>query len=819
MGPDDAEPDHDIASQWQLLLQIGSCFFVAILWFRDGVTGVWSDVVTHGYWPAGQWLERHHIAPVQGPPEEERWPGVVSVAALHTALAVLGVVTGNTLKRCFTRPVGAAVGTVAVGLWAWVTRAWLADSYERGEWGVRVIAAHMRWPVGEPGSAPVFAAIGAGSMALWLGVAMTFSAVDTRSRGIVPAVVARYVPLAIMFYLLSFCFFRFACVPLWNQAVRFGVLMGGVPGHQIEDMRTDLSSLSRLASATHTLTLLLGTATCSVANSLIFRRVQSARANLAVLCLLTGAFSAFIARWVAFALPARVAHVVHFARVFFGEEAVAAATQGQWTTVHTLVLCSYACWFASGVVFEQCWQGSSTNRRGSGGSPPSPGQMGASAKVLIVIIVAFVLPVAWVFGAFGAMAAVWLLWPTQSTPRSERRIPQTPADAYTRVSWADATADCPRTGETYLVIGVGFVGARLIHRLLERGETRVRAFDISRANPFAGDHRVRYYQGNVCSLNDLLHAMEGVDTVYATFAMIRFWERLDFQAALSERVNIDGTKNVVLAAQRSGVKRLVQTSTSNVFATPKYVQPVMDETSKLVTRDVSHNHYSWTKAEAEKLVLAANGEAGMYTAAVRPCSGVFGPNDRTLCERFLRQRVLIMPAPRSKLDYVYVDNVVLGHLKCEARLRETPERIGGLAFNISNDEPVTFENFGIAIQHYHGPGLVRIAAPVRLFLLICHVVEFVHWATRNRVTLGADLGIATPATFLTGTMEFTVKHGPGSRSRELLNYRPAYTFDEAIQQTIHDWRAANAKSAESLETYQERAGGPQRPPSVRPKAD
>ena len=47
-----------------------------------------------------------------------------------------------------------------------------------------------------------------------------------------------------------------------------------------------------------------------------------------------------------------------------------------------------------------------------------------------------------------------------------------------------------KTGKQYLVVGVGFLGRRIVKYLLERGEERVRCFDIAPTNPFAGDVRV-----------------------------------------------------------------------------------------------------------------------------------------------------------------------------------------------------------------------------------------------------------------------------------------------------------------------------------------
>jgi nucleoside-diphosphate-sugar epimerase len=193
-------------------------------------------------------------------------------------------------------------------------------------------------------------------------------------------------------------------------------------------------------------------------------------------------------------------------------------------------------------------------------------------------------------------------------------------------------------GDQYLVIGVGFLGQRMVHRLLERGETRVRCFDLVPTNPFEGNNNVEYVVGNVLKRDDLKSAMKGVDTVYSTFALIRFWERLAHQADISYNVNVIGTKNVLEMAEEAAVKRLVYTSSSNVASLKgisKADALLMDENIQYVSREESPNHYGWTKALAEKMALSFNRrqtdngrQSQMSVSVIRPCSGIFGAFDR-----------------------------------------------------------------------------------------------------------------------------------------------------------------------------------------------
>lgn len=774
-----------VAQQWQMLLQLGVAYTAAIMWFKDALHASWTEIVAENYLNMGDWLQARGIIPTgQTMTESERHLGVLAASGWHVLLTVLGFVVGNTLKRL---PIGhgVALGQTFVAAAAVAIYTLTRYGYDNDLWGIPHVARTLRWPGDIDGTSHYLALLACVSQVLWLSFAMAMASCDQREVGYCPKIVARYLNRIVAFYVMTFAFFRFACIPAWEFLVRHSVMAPSETVQVTQDL--SITGLAYLATGTHTLTIILGIVSARAALGLMglisVRIFGSNTFQAAVMIALCAAFSYAFSLWVSYALARPVEHVVHFAEAFLGQKAVAAAAKEPWSPVHTVTMSSYTVWFACGVVFEQCWGGSASNSRIEAKGPRGAG--GLSAALLAIIVSVVVLPISWLAGYVGVLILVLLLWPQPLTPNP--RQPRAEHGAYKKVSWAKSTADCPCTGDSYLVIGVGFVGVSLVKRLLQRGETKVRAFDISPRNPFEGDDRVEYMRGDVCNMKDLEKAMQGVKCVYATFAMIRFFERLDFQAPLSIKVNIEGTKNVIAACKKSGVKRLVQTSTSNVMACPKLAKFDMDENSPYVTRDISHNHYSWTKAEAEKLILAANSPE-LQTTAIRPCSGVFGANDRTLVERFLRHKVLVMPVPAAKIDYVFCENVVLGHLKAEARLRDAPKGVAGHAFNISNFEPCSFEELGIAIQRYHGPGLYRVPAPKILLILITHFVETVKRLSKNKISLGQDLDITTPPCYQTAGMTFTANN---DKAKKFLNYTPCWNFDEAIQQSLADFAEQN----------------------------
>ncbi|MGB5222916.1 MAG: NAD-dependent epimerase/dehydratase family protein, partial [Polyangiales bacterium] len=179
----------------------------------------------------------------------------------------------------------------------------------------------------------------------------------------------------------------------------------------------------------------------------------------------------------------------------------------------------------------------------------------------------------------------------------------------------------PVDESTCLVTGsAGFVGTSLVRALLARGCV-VHGFDIAPA-PFE-DPKLRWFRGDVRKPDDLRNALEGVDTVFHTAAMIAtltYAPRTFGEMVRS--VNVQGTRNVIRLAQERGVRRLVHTS--SIVTMPEHQRAGASEGPLYSTaRDL----YSTTKVASEQLVLRANGESGLLTAAIRP-GGIYGPGER-----------------------------------------------------------------------------------------------------------------------------------------------------------------------------------------------
>ena len=89
---------------------------------------------------------------------------------------------------------------------------------------------------------------------------------------------------------------------------------------------------------------------------------------------------------------------------------------------------------------------------------------------------------------------------------------------------------------------------------------------------------------------------------------------------LYQKVNVDGTKAIIAAAQAQGVRKLVYTSSAGVIFNGGDLINV-DERAPAPKN--SMDAYNESKVKAEELVLAANGEKGLLTVSLRP-AGIFG---------------------------------------------------------------------------------------------------------------------------------------------------------------------------------------------------
>ena len=209
----------------------------------------------------------------------------------------------------------------------------------------------------------------------------------------------------------------------------------------------------------------------------------------------------------------------------------------------------------------------------------------------------------------------------------------------------------------------GFIGANLVHELVQRGHTvkaLLRAQSDLRGLAGAEFERV---EGDVTDKPKLQSAIAGCDWCFHVAASYQLWLR-DYAPMYA--ANVDGTRNVLEAAGRAGCARIVYTSTVGCIGLPKPINGQIiptDETTPVSKTQMS-NHYKHSKWLAEKVAieLARN---GFPIVIVNPSAPV-GPRDvkptptGKVIVDFLNRE---MPAYLDTgLNWVHVRDVAIGHV-------------------------------------------------------------------------------------------------------------------------------------------------------------
>lgn len=174
-----------------------------------------------------------------------------------------------------------------------------------------------------------------------------------------------------------------------------------------------------------------------------------------------------------------------------------------------------------------------------------------------------------------------------------------------------------------LVIGgSGFIGTHLVHELLAAGE-KVRVFDrcIFPSTLEPQPHEMAL--GDIMDPAELLSAMTDCSTVYHLAGTPELWSR---DPRIFDRLNRQGTENVIQAVRQAQVKRFVFTSTESILSSVD-ATAVINEDVKPKLEDMP-GPYCRSKFLAEQAVFQAI-EKGLNAVVVCPTLPI-GPGDRNL---------------------------------------------------------------------------------------------------------------------------------------------------------------------------------------------
>ena len=307
-----------------------------------------------------------------------------------------------------------------------------------------------------------------------------------------------------------------------------------------------------------------------------------------------------------------------------------------------------------------------------------------------------------------------------------------------------------------LVTGAGgFIASHLVQALLSRG-ARVRAFvrynsrndlgllaqlpvdDLSRVEIIAGDLR---------DLPAVQSALAGCELVFHLGALIAIPYSYVHPLEVIES-NVLGTTNVLLAARQHGTRRVIHTSTSEVYGTALRVP--IDEEHPLQ----GQSPYSASKIAADKIAESFYCAYDLPVVTVRPFN-TFGPRQSaravipTIIAQALTSDTLQLGSLDTRRDFTYMDDTVNGFL-CAA---EAPDSVLGQVYNLGTGQDVT----------------------------IGEIVEQVARLLDKPLSVNQDAQRLRP-----GKSEVMRLLSDNSKARAQLGWAPAVSLEEGLRRTI-EW--------------------------------
>ncbi len=252
----------------------------------------------------------------------------------------------------------------------------------------------------------------------------------------------------------------------------------------------------------------------------------------------------------------------------------------------------------------------------------------------------------------------------------------------------------------YVTGAAGFIGSRVTHRLLERGD-RVRCLVRSGARGAAlAAGGAELVVGDVA---DRTVHVQGLQHADAAIHLAAIYEIGIVDAAAMQRTNVAGTGAFLDAAAQAGTARIIHISSTAALGPAR---GALDEPVDAYAGPY-HSEYHRTKAAAHGLARAAQ-DAGAPLIIICP-SFVYGPGDEGPAGRFLkdivRRKLPALLKTPARFSYVFVDDVVTGIIS--ALDRGTP----GATYILSG-EAADMNDFAERAALLAGVKLPRLRIPV-----------------------------------------------------------------------------------------------------------
>jgi nucleoside-diphosphate-sugar epimerase len=308
----------------------------------------------------------------------------------------------------------------------------------------------------------------------------------------------------------------------------------------------------------------------------------------------------------------------------------------------------------------------------------------------------------------------------------------------------------------YLITGIGgFIGSSIARALLARGHEVRGADNFStgrRENISEILDRIEFREADILDLNAMRRACTGVDFVFHEAAIPSVPKSVQDPLS-SNKANIDGTVNVLVAARDAKVKRVVYAASSSAYGDtptlPKHEEMRPDPISPYAVAKLASEHYMTCFYHCYRMETASLRYFNIFGPRQDPSSPYSGVLAKFITSMLRGDQPTIFGDGEQSRDFTYIDNAVAANLlACEA----PADRVAGQVINV---------------------------------------------ATGRRVTLNETFQLLRKLTGYSGqpnygaAREGDIKHSLAdiSRAESVLGYKPTVDFEEGLRRTVEWYRA------------------------------
>jgi UDP-glucose 4-epimerase len=245
----------------------------------------------------------------------------------------------------------------------------------------------------------------------------------------------------------------------------------------------------------------------------------------------------------------------------------------------------------------------------------------------------------------------------------------------------------------YLITGIGgFIGSSLARELLSRGE-QVRGVDNfstgSRENLTEILGRIDFREADILDLDAMHKACAGVDFVLHQ-AAIPSVPKSVLDPLGSNRANVDGTVNVLVAARDAKVKRVVYAASSSAYGDtptlPKHEGMKPDPISPYAVAKLASEQYMISFYRCYQLETVALRYFNIFGPRQDPSSPYSGVLAKFITVMLRGEQPAIYGDGEQSRDFTYIDNAVEANLlACKAPAAQA----AGQMFNVATGRRVT----------------------------------------------------------------------------------------------------------------------------------